>query len=179
MNTETIIAIITAGIALVTSVASFTYNFIQNRKERVQKIILENRIKYLNEIRNGFSNFVGLANIEAINYAKNNSEAMKVFSENLFLGYGKIKTYVKPFYQIDNELLVALDKLYYCILSTLNGDNKTNTPIDDLREDFTDKYLKYDWAYWKYIQRQKEGNYINSDDAFDKVYYEFIETINK
>lgn len=179
MSIETIIAIVTAGIAFITSVASFTYNFIQNRKERVQKIILENRIKYMNEIRNGFSDFIGLANAKTIKYAKNNSEAMKVFSENLFVGYGKIKTYIKPFYKIDKELLVALDNLYYCILSTLNGDIKTETEIDNLREDFADKYLKYDWAYWKYIQRQKEGNYMNSDDAFDEVYYEFIKEINK
>ncbi|MCM1546398.1 MAG: hypothetical protein NC033_05105 [Clostridiales bacterium] len=179
MSVETIIAIITAGIAFITSVASFTYNFIQNRKERIQKVILENRIKYMNEIREGFSCLIGLANAETIKYAQNNSEAMKVFSENLFIGYGKIKTHIKPFYKIDKELLVALDKLYDCILSTLNGDNQPQTPIDGLREDFADKYLKYDWAYWKYIQRQKEGNYMNSDDAFDKVYYEFVEEINK
>ena len=42
MNVETIIAIITAGIAFVTSVASFTYNLIQNKKDRVQKVILDN-----------------------------------------------------------------------------------------------------------------------------------------
>jgi len=179
MNTETIIAIVTAGIAFITSLASFTYNFIQNRKERIQKIILENRIKYLNEIRNGFSIFIGLANTEAIEFAKNNSEAMKVFSENLFLGYGKIKTYIKPFYKIDNDLLISLDNLYNCILSVLNGDEKKQALIDGLKEDFADKYLKYDWAYWKYIQKQKEGNFMNSDDAFDNVYYEFTEEIKK
>ncbi len=53
MNVETIIAIITAGIELITSVTSFTYNFIQNRKERIQKVILDNRIKYMYEIRSG------------------------------------------------------------------------------------------------------------------------------
>lgn len=42
MSVKTIIAIITAGIALITSVTSFTYNFIQNRKERIQKVILDN-----------------------------------------------------------------------------------------------------------------------------------------
>ncbi len=56
---------------------------------------------------------------------------------------------------------------------------KKQALLDGLKEDFADKYLKYDWAYWKYLQKQKEGNYMNSDDAFDNVYYEFIEEIKK
>lgn len=180
MKVETIIAIITALIAFLTSVASFTYNLIQNRKDRIQKVILDNRIKYMDEIREGFTNIISLVNIDAINYAKSNKEVMKIYSQNLFNGYGKIKTYIKPFYKdIDYKLLTALDKLYYCALSILNGSEEGKNSIDGLREDFADKYLKYDWAYWKYIQRQKEGNYMNSDDAFDKVYYEFLEEIKK
>ena len=97
----------------------------------------------------------------------------------MFNGYGKIKTYIKPFYKIDNELLTALDKLYNSILCALNGGENSPTEIDDLSKDFADKYLVYDWAYWKYIQRQKEGNFMNSDDAFDNVYYEFKEEIKK
>lgn len=178
MSVETIIAIVTAGIALITSVASFTYNLIQNRKERVQKVILDNRIKYMNEIRDGFADFIGTANTEALKFAQSNSEVMKNYSEKLFSGYGKIKTYIKPFYKIDKELLVALDSLYDCILSVLNGNTENGKLIDDLREDFAKKYLTYDWAYWKYIQRQREGNYMNSDDAFDDVYYKFVEEIN-
>lgn len=179
MKAETIIAIVTAAIAFLTSVASFTYNLIQNRKSRIQKVILDNRIKYMNEIREGFTNFIGLVNLDAINFAQNNKDVMKVYADNLFAGYGKIKTYIKPFYKIDHELLTALDKLYYRTLSVLNGADENKQAIDGLREDFADKYLKYDWAYWKYIQKQKEGNYMNSDDAFDDVYNEFIEEIRK
>lgn len=179
MKVETIIAIITAGIALLTSVASFTYNLIQNRKDRIQRVILDNRIKYMNEIREGFTALIGLANADAIKLAQNNSDALKIYFQDLSNGYGKIKTYIKPFYDIDRELLDALDKLYYGILSELNGANDSANSIDALREDFADKYLKYDWAYWKYIQRQKEGNYMNSDDAFDKVYYEFLKELDK
>lgn len=179
MSVETIIAIVTAGIALITSVASFTYNLIQSRKDRIQKVILDNRIKYMNEIRDGFADFIGSANIEAIKLAQSNSEVMKNYSKNLFSGYGKIKTYIKPFYKIDKELLIALDSIYNCILSVLNGNKENEKLIDDLREDFAKKYLTYDWAYWKYIQRQREGNYMNSDDAFDDVYYNFVEEINK
>lgn len=177
MKVETIIAIITAGIAFLTSVASFTYNLIQNRKDRIQKVILDNRVKYMNEIRDGFTCIIGLANADAIKFAQNNGEVLKTYFQDLSNGYGKIKTYIKPFYKIDEELLTALDKLYYGILSKLNGANDSANSIDELREDFADKYLKYDWAYWKYIQRQKEGNYMNSDDSFDKVYYEFLKEI--
>ena len=179
MNVETIIAIITAGVALVTSIASFTYNLIQNRKDRIQKVILDNRIKYMNEIRLGFTNFIGLVNIKAIKLAQSNADVMKIYSENLFIGYGKIKTYIKPFYKIDKELLTALDSLYDCTLSVLNGNEENLNSIRGLRDDFADKYLKYDWAYWKYIQKQKSGDYMNSDEAFDDVYYNFIEEINK
>lgn len=178
MNIETIIAILTAGFAAVTSVASFTINIIQGRRDRTRQVILANRIKYMDEMREGFTLFIGLANKEAVKAAKNNSEILKIFSGNLFTGYGKIKTYIKPFYEIDNALLVSLDKLYYCLLAALNGEENESL-IDGLREDFADKYLKYDWAYWKYIQRQKEGNFMNSDDAFDNVYNEFIEEIKK
>lgn len=179
MQVETIIAIITAAVAFLTSVASFTYNLIQNRKDRIQRVILDNRIKYMNEIREGFSCFIGLVNLESIKFAQSNKEVMKIYVDNLFKGYGKIKTYIKPFYSIDNELLTALDKLYYCTLSIINGAEENRNSIDGLREDFSDKYLKYDWAYWKYIQRQKEGNYMNSDDAFDEVYYQFLKEIDK
>lgn len=179
MNVEAIIAIITAGIALITSVTSFTYNFIQNRKERIQKVILDNRIKYMYEIRDGFTNFIGLVNTRAIKFAQSNSDVIKIYSENLFSGYGKIKTYIKPFYKIDKELLTALDSLYDCVLSVLNGDEDKTKLIENLRDDFEDKYLKYDWAYWKYIQNQKEGNYMNSDNAFDNVYYNFVEELKK
>lgn len=179
MNIETIIAILTAGFAAITSIASFTFNIIQGRRDRTRQVILANRIKYMDEMREGFTLFIGLANVEAIKLAKNNTEVLKNFSNNLSLGYGKIKTYIKPFYEIDKALLDSLDELYYCILSVLNGENKNETLVDSLRESFADKYLKYDWAYWKYIQRQKEGNFMNSDDAFDNVYYQFIEEIKK
>ena len=179
MNVETIIAIVTAGIAFITSVASFIYNLSQSRKERVQKIVLSNRITYLNEIRNGFTCIIGLCNLKAIRLAKENKDVMKVFSEKLFSGYGRLKAYIKPFYQIDEELLVALDDLYNCVLSSFYDDEIDAESIDRLRNVFTDKYAKYDWAYWKYIQWQKNGKYINSDDAFDKVYNEFVKEISK
>lgn len=78
MNVETVIAIVTAGIALLTSIVSFSYNLIQNRKDRIQKVILDNRIKYMNEIREGFTCFIGLANSEAVRHACNNPEIMKI-----------------------------------------------------------------------------------------------------
>ena len=176
MSVETIIAIVTAGIALVTSVVSFTYNMIQNRKSRVQKVVLDNRIKYLYEIREGFTNVIGLAHAEAVETALNDAEIKKIYLEKLFTGYGKIKTYIKPFYEIDKALLISLDNLYSCILLLLNGEGKAES-LDGLRKDFEDKYLKYDWAYWKYIQRQKQGNFMNSDDAFDNVYYDFVKDL--
>ena len=179
MKVETIIAIVTAAIAFLTSVASFTYNLIQTRKDRIQKVIWDNRIKYMTEIKEGFTSFIGLVNLEAIKFAQNNKDVLKIYSEKLFNGYGKIKTYIKPFYKIDYELLTALDKLYYCTLSVLNGADENKNTIDGLREDFADKYLKYDWAYWKYIQRQKEGNYMNSNNAFDEVYYDFLKEVDK
>ena len=153
------------------------YNLVQAKKTRIQKIILENRIKYLSEIRDGFSSFIGLCNIDAINYAKTDSNVMKVYAEKLFNGFGKIKTYIKPFYKIDKDLLDLLDSLYYCVLNILNDKNEECERVETLRESFADKYLKYDWAYWKYIQTQKNGKYVNSDDAFDKVYNEFMEEI--
>ncbi len=177
MSAETIIAIVTAGIALVTSVASFTYNFIQNKKDRVQKVILDNRIKYMYAMREGYSSLIGLANAGAINSLKNGDEVKKIYFEKLFSGYGQIKSYIKPFYSIDIELLTALDKLYSYILAMINGEENDDQKLEAYREDFSKKYLIYDWAYWKYIQRQKEGNYTNSDDAFDKVYEDFLEEL--
>ena len=176
MNVETIIAIVTAGIALVTSVVGFIYNMIQNRKSRVQKVILDDRIKYLYAIREGFTDLIGLANAEAVKAAQNDTEIKKIYLEKLFTGYGKIKTHIKPFYEIDLALLISLDNLYSYILSLLNGAKKAES-LDGLCKDFEDKYLKYDWAYWKYIQRQKEGDYMNSDDAFDNIYYEFVKSL--
>lgn len=177
MDIESIIAVVSACFAVIISVTSFALGFIQNRRERTRQVILTNRIKYMDEMRAGFTNFIGLANIDAIKAAKNNSEVLKNFSNNLFIGYGKIKTYVKPFYDIDRALLDALDSTYNYILSVLNGEKNDGNELAILRKDFELKYLKYDWAYWKYIQRQKEGNFMNSDDAFDKVYYEFVKTI--
>ena len=179
MKAETIIALITASVAFLTSVSSFTYNLIQNRKNRIQKIVLENRVKYMNEIRDGFASIISACNVQMICLAKNDSAIRKTCVEKMIYGYGKIKAYIKPFYAIDRELLTALDGLYDCILSALNGEEEKVQAIVGLRDDFADKYLKYDWAYWKYIQRQKGGNYMNSDDAFDKIYYEFTESIKK
>lgn len=177
MDIERIIAVVSACFAVFVSVASFVLNFIQNRRERTRQVILTNRIKYMDEIREGFTDFIGLANPEAIKAAKNHSEVLKNFSDRLFKGYGKIKTYIKPFYDIDRALLDALDKTYGCILRMLNGEKNDGRELQLLSKDFEIKYLKYDWAYWKYIQRQKEGNFMNSDDAFDSVYYDFVKTI--
>ena len=170
MNGETIAAIITAGLAFVTSVISIFYNFIQGKRESVRKIILQNRVKYMEEIREGFTNVVGLSFDKAIKLAKGDPRFMTTFSEKLFYGYGKIKTFIKPFYPVDKELLTSLDLLYNCILSALCGDEDAFLSLDKLREDFADKYLKYDWAYWKYIQKQRDGKYFDSDKAFDRVY---------
>ena len=178
MSVENIIAIISAAIAVCTSVAGIVYNLIQNRKASVEKIILENRIKYMYEIRNGFTDFISLANEAAIKAVKNKPEAAKIYFSDLFNGYGKIKTYIKPFYTIDNELLEVLDKTYSCILSMINGEGGNGAELDKLREELCHQYLTYDWAYWKYIQEQKAGNYVNSDDAFDKVYDNFINSEN-
>lgn len=179
MSLEIIIAMVSAGIAFATSIATFIYNVIQNRKDRMQKVVLDNRIKYMMYIREGYSSFIGLANVEAIEWVQKSSEVMKIYSSNLFEGYGKIKTYLKPFYTIEKEILTSLDKLYFCILSVLNGAEADKEYIDNLRKDFADKYLKYDWAYWKYIQSQREGNFIDSDEAFDKIYYDLVDQINK
>ena len=178
MKIETIIAIVSAAIAFVTSIANLIYNIIQRRKDRTQKVVLDNRIKYLNEIREGYASFIGLANFESIKYAQNNIELMKIYFEKLLLGYGKIRTYLKPYYKIEKELLDTLDELYYCVLTVLNGKEVSKEFIAKLRDDFADQYLKYDWAYWKYIQRQKEGNFMDSDDDFDKVYNDLVEKIN-
>ena len=179
MATEIIIAIATAAVALVTSIASIVHNRIQQKKDRVQKTVLENRVKYLVEIREGYSSIIGLSNIKTIRLAKNSPEVMEKFSEMLFTGYGKIKAHIKPFYEIDKELLISLDRLYDCILSALNGDEHEAGSLDELRESFSDLYLKYDWAYWKYIQSQRDGIFVDSDDAFDKIYYDFVEGIEK
>lgn len=179
MDIENIIAVVSACFAVVTSAVSLTLNFIQGRRERTRQVILTNRIKYMDEIREGFTNFIGLANVGAIKAAKNNNDVLKSFTSNLFVGYGKIKTYIKPFYDIDRELLEALDKTYNCILAMLNGEVTDSAELEKSSKDFESKYLKYDWAYWKYIQRQKEGNFINSDDAFDNVYYDFVKSLPK
>lgn len=179
MKVETIISIVTAGIAFITSILSFSYNIVQANKARIQKVILENRIQYLHEIRDGFSCFIGLCNTEAIEFAKSDSNVMKSYAEKLFIGYGKMKTHIKPFYEIDKELVNLLDTLYSCVLSELNGNSEEVAQLDVLRELFSSNYLKYDWAYWKYIQAQKDGRFLNSDDAFDKVYYDFIASIGQ
>lgn len=106
-----------------------------------------------------------------------NAETKKVFFEKLFTGYGKIKTYIKPFYETDKELLDSPDELYSCILSVLNGSSESTENLGSLRKNFEDKYLKFDWAHQKYVQKQKESNYINSDKAFDSVYYDFVRNL--
>lgn len=179
MNVETVIAIITAGFAAITSVASFTFNFIQGRRDRTRQVILTNRIKYLDEIREGFTLFIGAASIQAIKAAKDNSEVLKNLTGNLFTGYGKLKTYLKPFYDIEKKIINYLDDTYVCVLSMLNGEKCDEKEFESLRKNFENEYLKYDWAYWKYIQRQKEGNFMNSDDAFDDVYAEFVAALPK
>ena len=133
----------------------------------------------MDEIRDGFSAIIGLANETVITLAKTESPILKTYTEKLLYGYGKLKTLIKPFYEIDKELLISLESLYETILSALVGDTNAVKQINCLRDDFSDKYLKYDWAYWKYIQSQKDGNYVNSDDAFDKIYYDFVEKVNK
>lgn len=177
MNVETIIAIVTAGIAFLTSVVSFTYNLIKTRKERVQKIVLENRIRYMNEIRDGFTSIIGVSDAKAIKLARADTNVMKGYTERGFYGYGKIKTYLKPFYKIEKEILASLDRLYDAILSALSGDEEKATALAEYRDDFADRYLKYDWAYWKYIQSQKDGEYVDSDGAFDSVYNKLIDDI--
>ncbi|MDE5943053.1 MAG: hypothetical protein K2H30_02465 [Clostridia bacterium] len=173
MDWETLIAILTSAFALVTAVAGFMLSFINAKKDRVQKVILENRLKYQYEIHEGFSNFIGLANSRAIKIVKKNSDAAKTFYSQLFCGYGKIKTYIKPFFTMDRALVESLDKLYERILAELNGEKVADT-LDILREDFKDKYLKYDWAYWLYIQEQKSGAFIDSDESFNKTYKRLI-----
>lgn len=179
MEVEIVVAIVSSSVAVLTAGASLVNSFIQGRKARVAQVVLANRVKTMDEMRVGFTNFIGLANKDAIKAAQNNPEVLKIFSDDLFLGYGKIKTYIKPFFPMDKELLKALDELYYCILAAFNGDEEKQNKLDGLREDFADKYLKYDWAYWRYIQRQREGNYMDSTDAFDKVYKEFMEELEK
>lgn len=179
MDIGNIVALVSACLAVATSVISLTLNLIHGRRERTRQVILTNRIKYMDEMREGFTNFIGLANVEAIKAANNNIEVLRNFTSNLFVGYGKIKTYIKPFYDIDRELLEALDKTYNCVLAMLNGEATDSAELEKLSKDFEMKYLKYDWAYWKYIQRQKEGNFMNSDDAFDNVYYDFVKSLPK
>lgn len=179
MNAEAIIAIVTAGLAFVTSLATFSFNISQSRRSKVQKVVLENRIKYMNEMRDGFTELIGLANAESILLAMNNADIKQQFAVNLWHGYGKIKTYIKPFYAIDKALLDSLDKLFFCIISALNDNKSAYSELRELCRDFEDKYLKYDWAYWKYIQSQREGVFMDSDDAFDNVYYKFVESLNQ
>ena len=179
MEVETIITIVTASLAFITSAWNLIYNINKGKKERIDKVILSNRIEYMREMRSGFSSMIALCSAGAVSLAQKDVEVRKVFIEKWFSGYGKIKTLLKPFYNIEKEILVALDALYSYVLVALNEKKEDLGEMDRLRGDFADKYLTYDWAYWKYIQEQKDGKYINSDDDFDKIYRQLVEDIDK
>ncbi len=66
-----------------------------------------------------------------------------------------------------------MDLLCETLMKALNDDYGKSGEIGELRKNLETRYLKYDWACRKYIQRRKDGSYMNSDDAFDNAFYEF------
>ena len=177
MEIENIVTIIAAVLAFVASALSLLYNVNQAKKDRIQKVVLNNRIEYLKGSRSGFSSLIALCTADAVKLAQKDPEIMKVYVDKWFCGYGQIKTYLKPFYAVEKDILNALELLHTFVLSALYEKRQDLSELAKMRDDFVGKYHVYDWAYWKYIQEQKNGKYINSDDDFDTIYDQLSEEV--
>ncbi|NCA92944.1 hypothetical protein EOM82_06855 [bacterium] len=179
MFNSVLIALIPASLAFVAAAASLAYSFLKGKQDNVLKIVTEGRIRYLAGIREGYAAFIGLTHIEIIESAQAFKAKDYPYLNFLAISYGKIKSYIKPFYEIDATLLQSLDKLYLLVLQTFSGVIVDKDELPKERVRFEKLFAQYDWAYWLYIQRQANGKYIDSKNSYDEEYTKLLESLKQ
>lgn len=172
METAIVVALISAGIALLTAIVSATVTITQKYRSNVIAIVTNGRIKYLDDLRDGNTAFAALTNHDVIK-AYSGCYPLEVRR-----ALSKMSTFLKPFYDIERALVGTAEELAtVCIKQFDEPQNDFKDEILRLKARYTKLYAQYDWAYWRYIQAQVDGKKRNSDTDFDRIYAETKEEL--
>jgi hypothetical protein len=145
--------------------------------------VTSGRIKYLDEIRKANGFLLGLIDRDTIKFLAKTQKTDKCcesYLVSLNTEVGKLKTYFKPFYPIEQAIISALDALVeQCTAQFLSPEQELGTELNTAAKRYNTLYAQYDWAYWQYIQKQADGKFLNSSVQFDKVYGELAKEMKK
>jgi len=176
MEIAVIIAICTSSFTAIMAIANMILSITQLKGANRLAIVTSGRIKYLDKIRDAHAEFIGRTAVavirgSAINKCQNYAIDLCVAAEGL-------KTYLKPFYEIDQKLIQQIDNLTEMSLRQFENPHENySSELLKSRNIYYKLYSQYDWSYWKYIQAQYIGNVLDSDKDFDAVYMQTKEQL--
>lgn len=176
INYELITAIIAGLFTLVTALLAFITSQKNRKQESLRNIICKERIKYLDEFRTVYKKLILLLRKETL---LNNFDNIELQIKNILEVSTNFECILKSFYQEEHELIECEKNLVKCAISYYQGEG-LNEQYPSLLDKLYNLCQVYDWAYWKYIQKLAVyGKYLNSDEDFDKTYYELRNKIEK
>jgi|GEM_PF-6919687 len=181
MDFSVIAAFTAAGMAGATSIMSLIVSHSNAKKNSIIRVIVETRIKYLQQLRDANAKFIGVANPEVIYSVQKINTALFVYPKELAESVGLLITLLKPFYQYEKRLVELINVIERNCLTMFMGE-ADDVIAEKIKKDlaiYMKLFAQYDWAYWQYIMKQADGKCINSNVDFDNVYKETQKEISK
>jgi len=171
METAIIIAIISSSLTVIITVVNILLSINQRKKADRLATVTIGRVKYLDKIRAANAEFAGRTEIHVIKYCAANPGDKQNYPVDISIAAANLKTFLKPFYKIEQTIITQIDKLLQvCLSQFVRPDNDFSNEITKLKTKYDKLYAQYDWSYWRYIQKQYDGRELNSDNDFDAVY---------
>ena len=184
MDIAVILQIATVGISMLTLVATYVTNAILNKKNRTVSSIANERVNKLFQFRMAYGKLVAMCNDRYIrNKVKGNKETNLDYNETYCYVLNKnvaiCRTNLASLKEQERRIIKLMDELvklaseYYF---TLNKD--IIKPMTKIRNEFYIECSLYDWAVWKFVIKQADGNkHIGSE--FDRVYDDVLTRVRK
>lgn len=165
LDPEVIVAIIGIIGTLSSAVIAFFVNQRNRKNAALRDIICTERLKTLDNFKRTYFKLYELFK----KYSLKKEILNEDFYSELISSSAEFECVIKTFYSIEKEIYNVEQELVDSILNSKETNGEFNEKLDS----FYKLCQVYEWSYWKYIQvLAVKGKYLNSDEDFDKIYYE-------
>ncbi len=178
MDTALLVCLITSSLSILTFVVTFIFNLSSNKSNNTKDIIVKQRVKTLDNYRCSCKDFLALIKPEVIDDFKKNKEKKMIYTLELSKAKSSLDLILKPFFETEEKINNLTDKIVkLCFLYYSNPNEKSKLEIEELSNELLVLFSLYDWAYWRFIQEQKDGILKDDNGSFDKNYNDVLESV--
>ena len=163
-----IAAIITSSLAMTLGVITTIISTMRQNKS----MIAAERIKNVDNLRKSNIAFTSLVEIPVIHCNFKNSTQQNYVTA-LCAAVSALKTWIKPLYSLEKELISLIDDLRKLCLQELDNYNSINTEeFEKMRVKYDLKFALFTHTHWKIVQKDYDKRFKKSPHRFMSIYTE-------